>query len=62
MNKLMGNVDIIYLPQDNFVVSALDDIAEISRQEKVPLIVNTATFLNKGVLLALRINYFKSGE
>ena len=62
MNKLIGNVDIIYLPQDNSVVSALDNIAKISRQKKVPLIANDPTLVDKGVLLALGANYFKGGE
>ena len=62
MNKLVGEVDVIYLPQDNSVVSALDNIASISRAMKIPLLASDPTLVNKGVLLALGANYFKSGE
>lgn len=62
MNKLVGSVDLIYLPQDNSVVSALDSIASISKSNKIPLIANDPTLVDKGVLLALGSNYFKSGQ
>jgi putative ABC transport system substrate-binding protein len=62
MNKLVGEVDFIYLPQDNSVVSALDNIASISRTNKTPLLASDPTLVDKGVLMALGANYFKSGE
>ena len=62
MNKLVGSVDLIYLPQDNSVVSALDSIASISRATQTPLIANDPTLEGRGVLLALGANYFKSGQ
>ena len=62
MNKLVGFVDLIYLPQDNSVVSALDNIAKISSTNKTPLIANDPTLVDRGVMIALGANYFKSGE
>ncbi len=62
MNKLVGAVDLIYLPQDNSVVSALDNIASISRATRTPLIASDPALVNRGVLLALGANYFKSGQ
>lgn len=62
MNKLVSSVDLIYLPQDNSVVSALDNIASIAKANKVPLIANDPTLVQRGVFLALGSNYFKSGK
>lgn len=62
MNKLIGMVDIIYLPQDNTIVSALDSIVNISKIAKKPIIANDPSLVKKGVFLALGTNYFKSGE
>lgn len=62
MNKLVSSVDLIYLPQDNSVVSALDNIASIAKANKIPLIANDPTLVQRGVFLALGSNYFKSGK
>lgn len=62
MNQLIPVVDIIYLPQDNTVISALDSIARISKANKMPLIANDPTLVNKGVALAYGSNYFASGR
>ena len=62
MNKLIGSVDVIYLPQDNSVISALDSIANISKANKIPLIANDPSLVKKGVFVALGSNYFKSGQ
>jgi putative ABC transport system substrate-binding protein len=62
MNKLVSSVDLIYLPQDNSVVSALDNIASIAKANKIPLIANDPTLVQRGVMIAFGSNYFKSGE
>jgi putative ABC transport system substrate-binding protein len=62
MNKLIGEVDFIYLPQDNSLVSALENIVSISKITKTPLLASDPTLVDKGVLMALGANYFKSGE
>lgn len=62
MNKLIGMANIIYLPQDNTVISALDSIVSIARNAGIPIIANDPSLVDKGVNLALGTNYFKSGE
>ncbi|CAN0602983.1 unnamed protein product, partial [Ectocarpus sp. 12 AP-2014] len=62
MNKLVSSVDLIYLPQDNSVVSALDNIASIAKANKIPLIANDPTLVQRGVFVAFGSNYFKSGK
>lgn len=61
MQKLIGKVDVIYLPLDNSVVSAIDGIVSISKSSKVPLICNDPVLVKHGVMIGLGANYFNSG-
>ena len=61
-NKLVGKVSLIYIPQDNTVVSALASMVSMSRANKIPLIANDPTLVDQGVMLAFGSNYFKSGK
>ena len=67
LGKLAPRVEVIYLPQDNTVVSALPLVIKetlhgkhLSR--KIPLICNDPSSVNQGVLLGLGCDYEKSGE
>jgi len=62
MTKVADMSDIIYLPQDNTIISAVDSIVSIAKSTKKPLIANDPLLIGKGVFLALGTNYFKSGE
>jgi len=62
MNQLIGAVDVIYLPQDNSVVSAIDNVVSISLKAGVPIIANDPTLVDRGVLVAIGANYFDSGK
>jgi putative ABC transport system substrate-binding protein len=61
MQKLAGKVDLIYLPLDNSVVSAIDSIVSISKSAKVPLICNDPLLVEHGVMIGLGANYFNNG-
>jgi putative ABC transport system substrate-binding protein len=60
-SKLVGEVSLIYIPQDNTVVSALANMVTMSKINKIPLIANDPTLVDQGVMLALGTNYFKNG-
>lgn len=65
--KLVTEVDIIYIPQDNMVVSSIDAVIQITNAnnapvvDNIPIISNDDTYLKKGVFIALGTNYFDSG-
>ncbi|RTK93534.1 MAG: ABC transporter substrate-binding protein [Rickettsiales bacterium] len=61
MNKLIGMVEAIYLPQDNSVISALNNIVNIANTNNVPLIANDPTLVKEGIFMALGSNYYESG-
>lgn len=66
--KLVNEVDIIYIPQDNMIVSSFEAVANITNAhnvpviDNIPIISNDDTYLSKGVLIALGTNYYKSGQ
>lgn len=65
--KLVDSVDIIYIPQDNMVVSSIEAVVQVTGAnnipvvDNIPLISNDDSYLSKGVLIALGTNYYKSG-
>lgn len=61
LQKLIPDTDLVYLPQDNLVVSAIDTVVQVSLQAKIPVIANDPALVEKGLLLALGCDYFKSG-
>lgn len=61
MNKLIGMVELIYLPQDNSVISGLNNIINIANTNNIPLIANDPTLVKEGIFIALGSNYYESG-
>lgn len=62
ISKLSGSVDLLYLPQDNTVISALDNVIALAKKSEIPVIANDPTLVDHGVMLALGTNYFSSGK
>lgn len=62
MTKIVDMADIVYLPQDNTIVSAIDSIFSIAKVAQKPLIANDPMLVDKGVFLAFGTNYFKGGQ
>ncbi len=58
---LMTEVDIIYIPQDNLVVSAIETVISTAKQKKIPVIGNDPSLVDQGLLMALGSDYFNSG-
>jgi putative ABC transport system substrate-binding protein len=61
VSKLVQQVDVIYIPQDNLVVSGLNSLLTITNKNKIPVINNDPCLLSKGLFLSLGSDYYKSG-
>lgn len=59
---LAGDVDIFYIVTDNTVVSALDSVAEVANEQKIPMIVGEPDSLNKDGFATYGIDYFTIGH
>lgn len=54
--------DIILLPTDNLLASAIALVTNVALQKKIPVITSDITLVEKGAFAAQGINYFESGK
>lgn len=52
---------MIFIPQDNMVVSAIDSVIQVAMLQRISVIGNDTKLVDKGLLFALGCDYFKSG-
>ena len=60
--SLVGNVDAIYVPTDNTIVSALESAVGVANEAKLPLYAADTDSVARGALAAAGFNYFQVGE
>lgn len=59
--SLVGNVDAIYVPTDNTVVSALEAVVGVAEEQKIPLVVGEGDSVKRGGLITYGIDYYNLG-
>ena len=59
--SVVRDVDLLYLPADNTVVSSISAIAKIAKAKKVPLLASDEGSVKDGALFTLGVNYYGSG-
>ncbi|MBC7344781.1 MAG: ABC transporter substrate-binding protein, partial [Clostridia bacterium] len=60
--SLVNQVDGIYVPTDNTVVSALPSVISVCEEHDIPLIVGEADSVERGGLATYGIDYYKLGR
>lgn len=60
--SLLGQVDAIYLPTDNTVISAMEGIIKIAEQAKIPVFAGDTDSVKRGAVAALGFNYYEVGR
>lgn len=60
--QTLGDVDAIYVPTDNMVVSALDSVLQIAQEKKILVVAGEATSVEKGGALTYGLDYEKLGR
>lgn len=60
-NSLVNKIDVLYIPQDNTAVSAVDAIVKICMKAKIPVIANDPMLVKNKLLFALGTDYFRDG-
>ena len=60
--SLVGNVDAVYVPTDNTVVTALEAIVKIGVQNRLPVYAGDTDSVPRGALAALGFNYADVGR
>jgi putative ABC transport system substrate-binding protein len=59
---LIGRVDVIYIPTDNTIVSALEAAIGVAEEAKVPLYAGDTDSVVRGALASISFNYFDVGR
>ncbi|MFB9886943.1 ABC transporter substrate-binding protein [Balneatrix alpica] len=60
--SLVGKVDVIYVPTDNTVVSALEGVIKVAEQADIPLISGDTDSVKRGTAASLGFNYYDLGR
>ena len=59
--QTLGDVDAIYVPTDNMVVSALDSVLQVAEENQILVVVGEATSVENGGALTYGLEYEKLG-
>ena len=60
--SLMDQTDVVFIPTDNLIVSAINTLVDLSKETKVPVVGGDAGSVEKGVLLTYGTNYEALGR
>lgn len=61
MSSLVGNIDVLYVPTDNLIVSSMPIVSKIATDNKVPVISSEDGSVKSGALACQGIDYEKLG-
>ncbi|WP_436637058.1 ABC transporter substrate-binding protein [Microbaculum sp. FT89] len=59
--SLVGKVDVMYIPTDNTVVSALEAAVQVAEQNGIPLYAGDTDSVPRGAIAAIGFNYYDIG-
>ena len=62
VETLAGKVDVIYLPPDNTVHSAMAVVGKITRENKIPFYATVIDALSQGAISTLSLDFYKLGK
>lgn len=60
--SLVGKVDVIYVPTDNTVVSALESVIKVGINAKIPVYAGDTDSVPRGAIAAVGFNYYDVGR
>jgi len=60
--SLVGKVDVIYVPADNTIVSALESVIKVGLDNKLPIYAGDTDSVPRGAIAALGFNYYDVGR
>ena len=60
--SLVGKVDVIYVPTDNTIVSALEAVVKVGIDAKIPVYAGDTDSVPRGVMAALGFDYYDVGR
>ena len=59
--SLIGKVDVIYVPTDNTIVSALEAVIGVGAQSKIPVYAGDTASVERGAIATVGFDYYQIG-
>jgi putative ABC transport system substrate-binding protein len=59
---LVGRADVIYVPTDNTIISALETAVHVAEESKIPLFTADTDSVSRGAIAAIGFNYHDVGK
>jgi putative ABC transport system substrate-binding protein len=59
--SLVGKVDVVFIPTDNTIVSALESVLKVGTQNKLPVFAADVDSVERGAVAAMGFDYYKHG-
>ncbi len=60
--SLVGKADVIYVPTDNTIVSALEAVLKVGADNQIPVYAGDTDSVKRGAIAALGFNYYDVGR
>ncbi len=60
--SLVGKSDVIYVPTDNTIVSALEAVIQVGTDNKLPVFAGDTNSVKRGAIAAVGFNYYDIGR
>ncbi len=60
--SLIGRAEVLYIPTDNTVVSAISAVVGVANPAKVPVVVSNAELIENGALVSYGLDYYQLGR
>jgi putative tryptophan/tyrosine transport system substrate-binding protein len=60
--SLVGKADVIYVPTDNTVASALESVLQVGIQDRLPIYSGDNDSVQRGAIASLGFNYYDVGQ
>jgi putative tryptophan/tyrosine transport system substrate-binding protein len=60
--SLVGKSDVIYVPTDNTIVSALEAVIQVGADNKLPVFAGDTDSVKRGAIAAIGFNYYDVGR
>ena len=62
VSSLVGNVDAIYVPTDNIIVSAMPTVLQTAYNNNIPVFASENNSVEQGAIATLGIDYYQLGK
>ena len=60
--SLLGKIDVLYIPTDNTLASAIPTLVQVTDDAQIPIVTGATSMVEDGALATVGIDYYKLGR